>query len=82
MSEIIVKCKSKHYHDKTPYHLDDHGIAYRKVKDRSNDFHAIMVPPNFPTFCLKAMMLQDIIDPQDYTIYQKCLLLEEISPRL
>ena len=44
LSQIIQKCKSQHHHDKTPYHLDKHGIAYRKVWNGPNICHAIMVP--------------------------------------
>ena len=31
LSKIITKCKSQHCHNKTPYYLDEHGIAYRKI---------------------------------------------------
>ena len=41
--KIVEKCKSQH-HDKTAYHLDEHGIIYRKCWNGSNIFHAIMVP--------------------------------------
>ena len=42
-SKIIAKCKSQHHYDNTPYHLDEHDIAYRKVWDGLNIFHAIMI---------------------------------------
>ena len=29
--------------DKIPYHLEKHGITYRKIRERPNIFHAIMV---------------------------------------
>ena len=32
LSKIITRCKSQHYHDKTSYYLDEHGIAYKKSK--------------------------------------------------
>ena len=30
LSNIIAKCESQHHHNKTPYHLDEHGIIYRE----------------------------------------------------
>ena len=45
----IAKCKSQHHYDKTPYHLDEHGIAKRKVQDGLNIFHTILVPPKITT---------------------------------
>ena len=41
--KIIAKCQSQSHHDKTPYHLDEYGIVYRKIWDGSNTFYAIMV---------------------------------------
>ena len=29
--------------DKIPYHLDEHDFTYRKIRDRLNIFHTIMV---------------------------------------
>ena len=42
LSEIIMKCKYKKC-DKTLCHLDEHGIACRKIKDGPNIFHAVML---------------------------------------
>ena len=33
LSKAMAKCKSWHHHDKTPHHLDECGIVYRKVWD-------------------------------------------------
>ena len=41
--------------------------CYGKVWDESNIFHTIRDPQNYnPTFCMKAIMLKDLMDPQGY----------------
>ena len=52
LSKIIVKCKSQCHHDKTPYYLDEYGIAYRKVWDGQDIFHAIIIPKNLQSYIL------------------------------
>ena len=42
ISKIITMCKSKNVI--RHYYLDEHGIAYRKIKHGPNIFHAVMVP--------------------------------------
>ena len=45
--EYITKLNAKYKsakNNETPYYLDEHGITYRKIRDRPNIFHAIMVP--------------------------------------
>ena len=51
ISEIITKCKSMKC-DKTLYYLDEHGTVYRKIKDRANIFHAVMVPQTLQPYIL------------------------------
>ena len=36
--------------NETPYHLDEHSIIYRKSRDGSNIFHAIMAPNTFQPY--------------------------------
>ena len=43
ITKLIAKCKSSKKNE-TSYHLDKH--IYRKIRDRPNIFHAIMVPKN------------------------------------
>ena len=38
--------------DKIPYYLDKHGIIYRKIRDRPNSFHAIVVPNALQSYIL------------------------------
>ena len=56
IAKLIDKCKStKHY--KIPFYLDEHGIIYRKIRDRPNIFHTIMVPNTLqPIFHMKAII--------------------------
>ena len=51
ISEIVDKCKSMKY-DKILYYLHEHGIAYAKIKDGQNIFHAIMVPQMLQPYIL------------------------------
>ena len=37
---------------KIPYHLDKHGIIYRKIRDGPNIFHISMVPNAFQPYNL------------------------------
>ena len=56
ITKLIDKCKSTE-NDKIPYHLDEHGITYRKIRDGPNIFHAMMVSNAFNhIFYIKAMM--------------------------
>ena len=50
--KIITKCRSQHHNDKTPYYLDEYNIAFRKIRDGLNIFHAIMVPQNLQPYIL------------------------------
>ena len=52
LSKIIAKCKSQHHHDKTPHHLDEHGVMYRGAWEESNVSHAIMVPCKMQPYIL------------------------------
>ena len=51
ITEIATKCKSRKW-NKTLYFLEEHGIIFWKIKDRSNIFHAIMVPQIMQTHFL------------------------------
>ena len=51
IGDIATKFKSKMW-DETLYFLDEHGIVYRKIKDGSNIFHAIMVPQTLRPYIL------------------------------
>ena len=52
LSKIIAKCTSHSHYDKIPYHLGKNGLMYRKVRDRSNIFHTIMVPQKLEPYIL------------------------------
>ena len=41
-----------HEMGKTIYFLNEHGIAYTKIKDGSNIFHTIMVPQTLQCYIL------------------------------
>ena len=43
ITKLSAKCKSGK-NNESPYHLDEHGIIYRKIRDGPNSFHASMVP--------------------------------------
>ena len=49
---LIAKCKSTKS-NKTPYYLDKQGITYRKIRDRPNNFYAIIMLYNH-IFYMKA----------------------------
>ena len=51
IARIIDKCKSMR-NDKIPYHLDEHGITYREIRDGPNVFHAIMIPDALQSYIL------------------------------
>ena len=51
LSKIIAKCISCSHHDKTPYHLDENGIVYRKARDGSNTC-VITVPQRLQPYIL------------------------------
>ena len=43
ITNLSDRCKSEK-NSKISYYLDEHGIAYKKIRDGPNMFHAIMVP--------------------------------------
>ena len=51
IAKLIDKCKLKK-NDKMPYYLDEHDITYRKIRDGSNIFHAIMAPNTLQSYML------------------------------
>ena len=93
ITKITEKCKSKK-NDKTSNYLDEHGITYRKIMDRPNIFHAIMVPNTLQAYIyyMKATMHQTTMAPTDYiislgsiifeknesTLYKVCMLVSRI----
>ena len=52
LSKIIIKCTFHSHHDKTPFYLAGNRVVYRKVRDRSNIFHIIMIPQKVQTYIL------------------------------
>ena len=56
ISIIFTKCKSKKYNE-TLYYLDEHGIAYRKIKDGSNICTQICSPKLYNHTCYRKVTM-------------------------